>query len=843
MKVKKFLTILCLLLALCMLSAVALADDDTDSDPAGISYEDPTRIHEIDGHTVTGYTIIHAATCTEKALIRFTCEQDPTHFHEAYLAMYPYGHDWDMENAKVIVEATCTVKEVKEVTCKVCKETKQITGKALGHIWSSEYPKGNWREEDIKKYKPLDYDLASAGNNEFAWGRVTKEPTCTTPGEAEDFCPRCGAVNTYVKPRIIEPTAHIFGRIVDVKPTCKDDGSFHIGCIYCGAHLEALKGATDGMGNALYTDYVTKYDPETDGTSCFDGIVLTVAETETYRKDGGFANWNVPVDEKTGTFTGHDWDAWVMESPATCFDPRHDMRGCKICGDKQEKDVGKPLAPKYQLTSYSRLGDCWTVEVRWTCVLCNSKGKTADSAPVHPAHFAVFENNKPYPTTCADCGDTLESFLGTAAPVGVAHVEAHVYKHSTAAEQAAYFAGHVDPKCDTKGYDAYFCIYEDKAVIASHDESKATHPVDKEYIKELGHIMSDWELRVAPGQGDNEFGYWIRECTRVYPATAKHDLAGKECPYTEERFSYYYPEEYCAEGHKWETVSETPATCTTAGSKTVTCSVCGQTKTEAIEALGHDYTKEVVAEATCKAEGKILYTCTRCGNLKAESIAKKDHTPVDVEAVAPTCETEGVAAGKKCAVCGDKLEGFEAIPADENAHVWETETLKAATCTEDGTDVLTCKVCGKVTKKTVKALGHKWDDGVVSKEATKDAAGDMTYTCTVCGETKVEEGVVEYVVTADPKYNVIDLAYDGQLLTGKVVHVEDTLESEELTVRVTFFLAGNYYMATIGEVEADGTFAVEGVGPIEYISVQANGNSSVNPTEVKVLGANDLEVK
>lgn len=33
---------------------------------------------------------------------------------------------------------------------------------------------------------------------------------------------------------------------------------------------------------------------------------------------------------------------------------------------------------------------------------------------------------------------------------------------------------------------------------------------------------------------------------------------------------------------------------------------------------------------------------------------------------------------------------------------------------------------------------HTWDDGVVTKEATKTEDGSKTFTCTVCGKTKIE---------------------------------------------------------------------------------------------------------
>ena len=39
---------------------------------------------------------------------------------------------------------------------------------------------------------------------------------------------------------------------------------------------------------------------------------------------------------------------------------------------------------------------------------------------------------------------------------------------------------------------------------------------------------------------------------------------------------------------------------------------------------------------------------------------------------------------------------------------------------------------------SIAATGHSWDDGVVTVEATADASGTKTYTCTSCGLTKTE---------------------------------------------------------------------------------------------------------
>jgi len=75
--------------------------------------------------------------------------------------------------------------------------------------------------------------------------------------------------------------------------------------------------------------------------------------------------------------------------------------------------------------------------------------------------------------------------------------------------------------------------------------------------------------------------------------------------------------------------------------------------------------------------------------------------------------------------------------------------------------------------------------------------------------------------TAEAKYTLTDVKYDGKNVTGRVIHVDGTAVVEKISVRITFFIFNNYYMATSQTVRADGTFSITGVGPIEYITVLA----------------------
>ncbi|MDO4978248.1 MAG: Ig-like domain-containing protein [Eubacteriales bacterium] len=64
-----------------------------------------------------------------------------------------------------------------------------------------------------------------------------------------------------------------------------------------------------------------------------------------------------------------------------------------------------------------------------------------------------------------------------------------------------------------------------------------------------------------------------------------------------------------------------------------------------------------------------------------------------------------------------------------------------ATCTEAGyTGDTLCLDCDEkyIIGKEIPALGHSWNDGIVTKEATCIQEGEKTFTCTRCGEIKTE---------------------------------------------------------------------------------------------------------
>ena len=132
-------------------------------------------------------------------------------------------------------------------------------------------------------------------------------------------------------------------------------------------------------------------------------------------------------------------------------------------------------------------------------------------------------------------------------------------------------------------------------------------------------------------------------------------------------------ETIAATGHKAVKDAAVAATCETAGKTEGShCSICGtvlkaQTTTAA---LGHSWDGgKVTKAATCTTAGTKTYTCTRCKKTRTETIAATGHKAVKDAAVAATCETAGKTEGSHCSVCGIIIKAQTIVAA--LGHSWD----------------------------------------------------------------------------------------------------------------------------------------------------------------------------
>ena len=203
-----------------------------------------------------------------------------------------------------------------------------------------------------------------------------------------------------------------------------------------------------------------------------------------------------------------------------------------------------------------------------------------------------------------------------------------------------------------------------------------------------------------------------------------------------------------AKGHSWdEGVITTSPTCSDAGVKTYTCTVCSETKTEVLNATGHTPVDVAEQPATCTEAGHTAgVKCSVCGATISgiEEIPATGHTEVIDEAVAATCTTPGKTEGKHCSVCNEVLVAQEEIPA--KGHTEVIDEAVAATCTESGkTEGKHCSVCNEilVAQEVIPAKGHV-EEIRNAKETTdtEDGYTGDTY-CSVCNKL-LKSGEVIY---------------------------------------------------------------------------------------------------
>ena len=238
--------------------------------------------------------------------------------------------------------------------------------------------------------------------------------------------------------------------------------------------------------------------------------------------------------------------------------------------------------------------------------------------------------------------------------------------------------------------------------------------------------------------------------------------------------------EYGLDAHHWELTSTVDPTCTENGARIFTCSDCGNTRTESIPALGHDF-----SEWTYSNEEVHVHRCSRC-ELEQRQVHEYDSVKTD-----PTCTEDGFTTytcqdcGYSYTVAGEAATGHafgDWESYNDNQHIRhcekcdETELANHAfgdqivvepTCGEEGYTKQVCEACGQEKiLETTPALGHNygaWEpyddehhvhhcdrcDGDeyqdhtfgegIKIEPSCTEVGYTQYTCDVCGHDRISD--------------------------------------------------------------------------------------------------------
>ena len=380
---------------------------------------------------------------------------------------------------------------------------------------------------------------------------------------------------------------------------------------------------------------------------------------------------------------GHNWDSGKVTKAATCTAAGTKTYTCTRCKKTRTETIAA--------TGHKVVKDAAVAAT------CETAGKTEGSH-------------------CSVCGTILKAQTTTAA-LGHSWDSGKVTKAATctAAGTKTYTCTHCK-KTRTETIAATgHKVVKDAAVAATCETAGKT---EGSHCSVCGTILKAQTTTAALGHSwDGGRVTKVATCTTAGAKT-----------YTCTRCKKTRTETIAATGHKAVKDAAVAATCETTGKTEGShCSVCNtvikaQTTTAA---LGHSWDSgKVTKAATCTTAGTKTYTCTRCKKTRTETIAAAGHKAVKDAAVAATCETTGKTEGSHCSVCNTVIKAQTTTAA--LGHSWDGgKVTKAATCTAAGTKTYTCTRCKKTRTETIAATGHK---------AVKDAA--VAATCETTGKTE-----------------------------------------------------------------------------------------------------------
>ena len=257
------------------------------------------------------------------------------------------------------------------------------------------------------------------------------------------------------------------------------------------------------------------------------------------------------------------------------------------------------------------------------------------------------------------------------------------------------------------------------------------------YVESAAHTAGDWQI--TKHESCTETGTKIKTCT-VCGATLETATIA-------------------ATGHvksHLDTASVKAATCTEKGfSGNEVCDVCGVITAPGheTEALGHDFTDWAYSsddkKPTCTKDGEQERHCKRdgCSEVEYKAVGAYGHTWKELPAKAATCTETGLTAGTYCTVCSVIGTKQETVPALGHS-MGQWNVVKAATCTEEGSQTRTClrEGCDYSETEAIPATNHanKIHHDRIEPSCTK--TGTIEYwECPTCNKNFSDEACTNEV--------------------------------------------------------------------------------------------------
>ena len=598
-----------------------------------------------------------------------------------FVAANAHVHSW--------ADATCTTPK----TCTTCGATE---GEANGHAW-----------EDADCDTPKTCTTCGATEGE-ANGHVWADADCDTP----KTCTTCGATEG-------EANGHTHVKEETTKPTCTEPGLNTFTCA-CGdsytEDVEAL-GHTDADTDYKCDTCSAKVFPA-DGTALTITEAIAVAKaagttytTEKYYITGIVTNvYNTQYgnmylkDENGNQLCIYGLYTWNEETRYDAMDVKpvegDELTVYTVLGMYGTTTQGKYAWIDEHVAHEHNYSEA-TCKAPATCTICGAT--TGEKAP----HAEWNEATCTTPKTCKACGvtegDTIDHVFVDGVCSGCGQEEAVVGCDHEFVNNVCTNCGGVYTVSYVLVTDASTLNIGDKIIIAAKDSSVAMSTTQNTNNRgqvaitkngnsitidsnvqiitlEAGTVGETFAFKVSDGylyaassssnhlktqKTNNDNGSWnITISNGVANIIGQGTYTNKTMQYnqTSSLFSCYGGATqkalviYVEVAHVLQDVTETPANCTTAGSRTGTCIICGENVTEVIPATGHSYGDwEITLDPTCTEKGEQEKECA-CGDVVTEEIKANECVDDD--------------GNNKCDVCTEDM-GSSSAPSEETLATFE----------------------------------------------------------------------------------------------------------------------------------------------------------------------------
>lgn len=432
-----------------------------------------------------------------------------------------------------------------------------------------------------------------------------------------------------------------------------------------------IKKATCGIcGQDYYGDHDLSHHDAVPPTCTTDGNV-EYWECSLCQKDFSDDKGTAEITDIVKSALGHSLIKTDEKAPTCTDDGNRAYWTCTECRNIFSDDAGLNPTTLADVT-VSATNHNWSSD--WSsdgtghwhdCTNANCPITENNQKDGYAVHTPGADATETTPQTCDVCGYELAPALG--------HIHAN---HLT-------FIAEVPETCTADGVKAH---YECECGKLFADDQAATE-VTLESLKIAAHHTygTDWE-----SDNDDDHYHVCSVCS------GKADVTP----------------------HSYDSGMITiPATETTEGVKTYTCSVCHHTKTETVPKLSHTHSLSVDYS---KDETGHWHTCSGCTEKVDFEAHTEDSGTVTVQ---PTETTEGIRV-YSCTVCGYVIR-TETVPALASEHTHSYGTAWKYDSTNHWHE---CS-CGE--KSDISQ--HISNGGVITVPPTATTAGVRVYSCYICG--------------------------------------------------------------------------------------------------------------